>query len=144
MTLSPFAAILLRQKNGTRSLRFSRSRSLADDSLRPETDRRSFAFAKPPVERKARGRVRAEGSGEKRGGKKSAAIGRSNVFSPSLSFDPLSLSRQAYEELGKLGEGTYGTVLRCRHRHTGETVAIKRFKESTENQVRRRKRGGEL
>ena len=54
--------------------------------------------------------------------------------------DPLSLSLtpfQAYEELGKIGEGTYGTVLRCRHRGTGEMVAVKRFKESgEENQVR--------
>ena len=47
---------------------------------------------------------------------------------------------QAYEELGKLGEGTYGTVLRCRHRATGELVAVKRFKESgEENAVRKRR-----
>ena len=42
------------------------------------------------------------------------------------------LHNQAYEELGKLGEGTYGTVLRCRHKGTGELVAVKRFKESGE------------
>ena len=51
-------------------------------------------------------------------------------------FSTLSLHNQAYEELGKLGEGTYGTVLRCRHRGTKELVAVKRFKESgEENQV---------
>jgi len=47
-------------------------------------------------------------------------------------FSTLSLHNQAYEELGKLGEGTYGTVLRCRHRASGELVAVKRFKESGE------------
>ena len=50
---------------------------------------------------------------------------------------------QAYEELGKIGEGTYGTVLRCRHKGTGEMVAVKRFKESgEENQVRAQEREG--
>jgi serine/threonine protein kinase len=55
-----------------------------------------------------------------------------DFFSSSFSQTP----PQAYEELGKLGEGTYGTVLRCRHRGTKELVAVKRFKESgEENQV---------
>ena len=53
-----------------------------------------------------------------------------------LSFFWKKTHAQAYEELGKLGEGTYGTVLRCRHRGTKELVAVKRFKESgEENQV---------
>ncbi len=32
--------------------------------------------------------------------------------------------------LDKVGEGTYGIVLRCVHRKTGTFVAIKQFKES--------------
>lgn len=32
--------------------------------------------------------------------------------------------------LAKVGEGTYGNVLRCVHRKTGTFVAIKQFKES--------------
>ncbi|GAB4815159.1 hypothetical protein N2152v2_002205 [Parachlorella kessleri] len=44
----------------------------------------------------------------------------------------------AYENLGRIGEGTYGVVLKCRVRETGELVAIKRFKESdSDEQVRK-------
>ena len=35
-----------------------------------------------------------------------------------------------YESLGVIGEGTYGVVIRARHRETGQFVAIKKFKES--------------
>eukprot|EP00232_Nephroselmis_pyriformis_P024027 CAMPEP_0182866016 /NCGR_PEP_ID=MMETSP0034_2-20130328/7988_1 /TAXON_ID=156128 /ORGANISM="Nephroselmis pyriformis, Strain CCMP717" /LENGTH=462 /DNA_ID=CAMNT_0024998339 /DNA_START=151 /DNA_END=1536 /DNA_ORIENTATION=+ len=43
-----------------------------------------------------------------------------------------------YENLGKIGEGTYGVVLKCRHKGTGQLVAIKKFKESDEEeQVRK-------
>ena len=65
---------------------------------------------------------------------------RAALFSHSFQcfFYLSKTTSQAYEELGKLGEGTYGTVLRCRHRGTKELVAVKRFKESAEeNQVRR-------
>jgi serine/threonine protein kinase len=34
-----------------------------------------------------------------------------------------------YEELYTIGSGTYGVVLKCRHRESEEIVAIKRFKE---------------
>lgn len=37
---------------------------------------------------------------------------------------------QAFENLGKIGEGTYGLVLKARVKETGELVAIKRFKET--------------
>ena len=39
------------------------------------------------------------------------------------------LALQEYENLGVLGEGTYGTVVKARHRRTGCVVAIKQFKE---------------
>jgi cyclin-dependent kinase-like len=43
-----------------------------------------------------------------------------------------------YESLGIIGEGTYGVVVRARHRETGQVVAIKKFKESDEDeQVRK-------
>eukprot|EP00741_Cyanophora_paradoxa_P024936 tig00000056_g24070.t1 len=43
-----------------------------------------------------------------------------------------------YENLGTIGEGTYGVVLKCRHKETGQIVAIKKFKESDEDeQVRK-------
>lgn len=39
-----------------------------------------------------------------------------------------------YESLGTIGEGTYGVVLKCRHKTTGQIVAIKRFKESDDDE----------
>mmetsp|Transcript_30738 Transcript_30738/g.49743 ORF Transcript_30738/g.49743 Transcript_30738/m.49743 type:complete len:722 (-) Transcript_30738:209-2374(-) len=43
-----------------------------------------------------------------------------------------------YEALATIGEGTYGIVLKCRHKETGQIVAIKKFKESDEDeQVRK-------
>ncbi|RTL23998.1 MAG: hypothetical protein EKK49_21965, partial [Rhodocyclaceae bacterium] len=43
-----------------------------------------------------------------------------------------------YETLGVIGEGTYGVVMKARHRETGQLVAIKKFKESDEDeQVRK-------
>ena len=38
-----------------------------------------------------------------------------------------------YEILGTVGEGAYGVVLKCRNKHSGEIVAIKKFKESEED-----------
>ena len=42
---------------------------------------------------------------------------------------------QAYEQLSRIGEGTYGVVMRCRHLASRELVAIKRFKETDSNEV---------
>ncbi|XP_050416074.1 cyclin-dependent kinase-like 5 [Patella vulgata] len=39
-----------------------------------------------------------------------------------------------YEILGVVGEGAYGVVLKCRHRESGEMCAIKKFKDSEENE----------
>eukprot|EP01116_Phalansterium_solitarium_P012113 TRINITY_DN2811_c0_g1_i1.p1 TRINITY_DN2811_c0_g1~~TRINITY_DN2811_c0_g1_i1.p1 ORF type:complete len:462 (+),score=149.10 TRINITY_DN2811_c0_g1_i1:133-1518(+) len=38
-----------------------------------------------------------------------------------------------YEVLGTIGEGSYGVVLRCRHKQSRELVAIKKFKQSDDN-----------
>lgn len=40
-----------------------------------------------------------------------------------------------YEVLGVVGEGAYGVVLKCRNKETTEVVAIKKFKESDEDEM---------
>uniref|UniRef100_A0A8C8SFX1 Cyclin-dependent kinase-like 3 n=1 Tax=Pelusios castaneus TaxID=367368 RepID=A0A8C8SFX1_9SAUR len=42
---------------------------------------------------------------------------------------------EMYETLGKVGEGSYGTVVKCKHKETGQTVAIKIFYEKPEKSV---------
>ncbi|XP_043404473.1 cyclin-dependent kinase-like 1 isoform X2 [Chelonia mydas] len=42
---------------------------------------------------------------------------------------------EKYEKLGKIGEGSYGVVFKCRNRDTGQIVAIKKFLESEEDPV---------
>lgn len=39
-----------------------------------------------------------------------------------------------YEVLGFVGEGAYGVVLRCRNKESGEILAIKKFKESDDDE----------
>lgn len=43
-----------------------------------------------------------------------------------------------YEVLGVVGEGAYGVVLRCKNKDTNEIVAIKKFKESEEDEIVRK------
>lgn len=45
---------------------------------------------------------------------------------------------ERYEKLGKLGEGSYGTVFKCRNRETGQVVAIKKFVESEDDPLIRK------
>jgi len=40
-----------------------------------------------------------------------------------------------YEVISKVGEGAYGVVLKCRDKDTNEFVAIKKFKESEEDDI---------
>ncbi|KAL4683784.1 hypothetical protein H8959_021478 [Pygathrix nigripes] len=42
---------------------------------------------------------------------------------------------EMYETLGKVGEGSYGTVMKCKHKNTGEIVAIKIFYERPEQSI---------
>ncbi|PAA85593.1 hypothetical protein BOX15_Mlig006880g2 [Macrostomum lignano] len=44
-----------------------------------------------------------------------------------------SLLMNKYEKLGKIGEGAYGVVFKCRNRDSGDLVAIKKFTESEED-----------
>ncbi|XP_068164944.1 cyclin-dependent kinase-like 4 [Antennarius striatus] len=42
---------------------------------------------------------------------------------------------ERYESLGLVGEGSYGTVLKCRHRDSGRLVAIKKFLDSDDDKT---------
>lgn len=42
---------------------------------------------------------------------------------------------ERYENLGLVGEGSYGTVLKCRHKETGRLVAIKKFLDSDDDKT---------
>ncbi|PNF28008.1 Cyclin-dependent kinase-like 2 [Cryptotermes secundus] len=41
---------------------------------------------------------------------------------------------EKYENISVVGEGSYGLVMKCRHRETGQLVAIKKFIETEEDQ----------
>jgi cyclin-dependent kinase-like len=40
---------------------------------------------------------------------------------------------EKYEKLGKIGEGSYGIVFKCRNRDNGQLVAIKKFYETEDD-----------
>ncbi|XP_075469953.1 cyclin-dependent kinase-like 1 [Ascaphus truei] len=42
---------------------------------------------------------------------------------------------EKFERIGKIGEGSYGVVFKCRNRDTGQIVAIKKFLESEDDPV---------
>jgi len=42
---------------------------------------------------------------------------------------------EKYDNLGLVGEGSYGMVLKCKHKETGQFVAIKKFLESEDDKV---------
>lgn len=45
---------------------------------------------------------------------------------------------EKYENMEIVGEGSYGLVMKCKHRETGQIVAIKKFLETEEDiQVRK-------
>lgn len=45
---------------------------------------------------------------------------------------------EKYEQLSVVGEGSYGLVLKCKHRDTDQTVAVKKFLETEEDATVRR------
>lgn len=42
---------------------------------------------------------------------------------------------EKYENLGPVGEGSYGMVLKCRHKETQQIVAVKKFLESEDDKM---------
>ena len=48
------------------------------------------------------------------------------------------LTMNKYEVLGVVGEGAYGVVLKCRNKNNSELVAIKKFKESEDDEIVRK------
>lgn len=44
-------------------------------------------------------------------------------------------SMEKYENLGLVGEGSYGMVMKCRHKETNQIVAIKKFLESEDDKM---------
>ncbi len=53
-------------------------------------------------------------------------------------FAERKAAMEFYEKLGPIGEGTYGMVMKCRHKDSGQIVAIKKFKESEDDlQIRK-------
>mgnify|MGYP001206316099 CR=1 FL=1 len=49
------------------------------------------------------------------------------------SFEVCINNMDKYENAGVVGEGSYGVVMKCRHRETGQMVAIKKFLETDED-----------
>ena len=42
---------------------------------------------------------------------------------------------EKYENLGLVGEGSYGMVMKCRHKGTSQLVAIKKFLETESDKM---------
>ena len=42
---------------------------------------------------------------------------------------------EKYDNLGMVGEGSYGMVMKCKHKETGQVVAIKKFLESEDDKM---------
>ncbi|TKR86603.1 hypothetical protein L596_011165 [Steinernema carpocapsae] len=83
--------------------------------------------------------LRPRGSGESMQ-LKLAWVGRSmrhltflnnSFFSQLVRRKPCAMEK--YEKLGKIGEGSYGVVFKCRHKETGNLVAIKKFVETEDD-----------
>lgn len=42
---------------------------------------------------------------------------------------------EKYDNLGMVGEGSYGMVMKCKHKESGQIVAIKKFLESEDDKM---------
>ena len=48
---------------------------------------------------------------------------------------PTGRLMEKYDNLGVVGEGSYGMVFKCRHKQSGQLVAIKKFLESEDDHM---------
>ena len=53
----------------------------------------------------------------------------------SLQKDHLKFRMEKYDNLGMVGEGSYGMVMKCKHKESGQIVAIKKFLESEDDKM---------
>ena len=51
---------------------------------------------------------------------------------------------EKYEQLKVVGEGSYGLVIKCRHRETDQIVAVKKFFETEDDATVRRMASREI
>lgn len=65
-------------------------------------------------------------------------LGLKVILLLNLCFFQSSLKMEKYEKIGKIGEGSYGVVFKCRNRDTGQIVAIKKFVESEDDPIIRK------
>ena len=58
-----------------------------------------------------------------------------NIIFTWLHFTHDILTMEKYENLGLVGEGSYGMVMKCRHKESNQIVAIKKFLESEDDKM---------
>lgn len=60
------------------------------------------------------------------------------TYRPSFVLLQTDIDMEKYEQLSIVGEGSYGLVIKCRHRETDQMVAVKKFVETEEDATVRR------
>ncbi|KAK9361236.1 kinase-like domain-containing protein [Lipomyces starkeyi] len=97
----------------------------------PDSDSSTQTYERPtPAQNTDGGKPESEVRSRPQSASTSAAASPASghtVVPPKHSFYGCTFVKQEYEELGKLGEGTFGEVYKARHRRTGRLVALKKI-----------------
>ncbi|KAK9329270.1 kinase-like domain-containing protein [Lipomyces starkeyi] len=97
----------------------------------PDSDSSIQTYERPtPAQNTDRGKPESEVRSRPQSASTSAAASPASgntVVPTKHSFYGCTFVKQEYEELGKLGEGTFGEVYKARHRRTGRLVALKKI-----------------